>query len=60
MNKYISKFQRNVKRLLADDVENPEKKKNHIKETFNDEIGSLGIVTNGYALSDTRDSLNKK
>ena len=36
------------------------KKNNHIKETFNDEIGSLGIVTNGYALSDTRDSLNKK
>ena len=26
MNKYISKFQRGVKKLLADDFENPEKK----------------------------------
>ena len=59
MNKYICKFQRDVEKLLADDVENPEKN-NHIKETFNDEIGSLDIVTNGYALSDARDSLNTK
>ena len=59
MNKYICKFQRDVEKLLADDVENPEKN-NHIKESFNDEIGSLDIVTNGYALSDARDSLNKK
>ena len=59
MNKYICKFQRDVEKLLADDVENPEKN-NHIKETFDDEIGSLDIVTNGYALSDARDSLNTK
>ena len=26
MNKYISKFQRDVEKLLADDFENPEKK----------------------------------
>ena len=59
MNKYISKFQRDVKKLLADDFENPEKS-NHIEGAFNDLIGSLDIGTNGYALSDVRDTLSKK
>ena len=59
MNKYISKFQRDVEKLLADDFENPEKG-NHIEEAFNDVIGSLDIGTNGYALSDVGDTLNKK
>ena len=59
MSKYISKFQRDIEKLLADDFENPEKN-NHIEETFNDVIGSLDIGTNGYALSDVRDTLNKK
>ena len=59
MNKYISKFQRDVKKLLADDFENPEKS-NHIEEAFNDLIGSLDIGTNGYTLSDVRDTSSKK
>ena len=59
MNKYISKFQRDIEKLLADDFENPEKS-NHIEEAFNDVTGSLDIGTNGYALSDVRDTLNKK
>ena len=50
MNKYISKFQRDVEKLSDDDFENPEKS-NHIEEAFNDMIGSLDIDTNGYALS---------
>ena len=54
MNKYISKFQRDVEKLLADNFENPEKS-NHIEEAFNDDTG-----TNGYVLSDVRDTLNKK
>ena len=59
MNKYISKFQHGIEKLLADDFENPEKS-NHIEEAFIDVIGSLDIGTNGYALSDVRDTLNKK
>ena len=59
MNKYISKFQRDVKKLLADDFENPEKKK-HIEKVINDVIARLDIGTNGYAFSDVRDTLNKK
>ena len=59
MNKYISKFQRDVEKLLADDFENPEKS-NHIEKAFNGMIGSLDIGTNGYALSDDRDTLKKK
>ena len=59
MNKYISKFQRDIEKLLADDFENPEKC-NHTEEAFNDVTGSLDIGTNGYALSDVRDTLNKK
>ena len=59
MNKYISKFQRDVEKLLADDFENPGKL-NHIEEAFNDVINSLDISTNGDALSDVRDTLNKK
>ena len=51
MDKYISKFQRDVDKLLADDFGNPEKS-NHIEEAFNDVIDSLDIGTNGYALSD--------
>ena len=58
MNKYISKFQCNVEKLSADDFENPVKS-NH-EEAFNDMIGSLDIGTNGFALSDVRDTLNKK
>ena len=46
MNKYISKFQPGVKKLLADDFKNPEKS-DHIEEAFNDVIGSLDIGTNG-------------
>ena len=53
-NKYIRTFQRDVEKLLADDFENPEKS-NHIEEAFNDDTG-----TNGYVLSDVRDTLNKK
>ena len=45
MNKYISKFQRDVEKLLADDFENPEKS-NHIEKAFNGLIGSLDIGTN--------------
>ena len=45
MNKYISKFQRDVEKLLADDFENPEKSK-HIEKAFNGLIGSLDIGTN--------------
>ena len=59
MNKYISKFQRDVKKLLADDFENLEKG-NHIEEAFNDVIGSLDIDRNGNALSDVRETLNEK
>ena len=59
MNKYISKIQRDVEKFLAHDFENPEKS-NHIEEAFNDVIGSFDIGTNGYALSDVRDTLNKK
>ena len=59
MNKYISKFQRDVEKLLADDFENPEKKK-HIEKVINDVIARLDIGTNGYAFSDVRDTLNKK
>ena len=59
MNKYISKFKRDVENVLADDFENPEKS-NHIEEAFNDVIGTLSNGTNGYALSDVRDTLNKK
>ena len=59
MNKYISKFQRDVEKLLADDFENPEKS-NHIEEAFNDVIGRLDIGANVYALSDVQDTLNKK
>ena len=59
MNKYISNFQRDVEKLLADDSENPEKS-SHIEEAFKDVIGSLDIGTNDYALSDVRDTLNKK
>ena len=59
MSKYISKFQRHVQKLLADDFENPEKS-NHIEEVFNNLIGSLDIATNGYAFLDVRDTLNKK
>ena len=47
------------RKLLADDFENPGKL-NHIEEAFNDVIGSLDISTNGDALSDVRDTLNKK
>ena len=36
------------------------KKSNYIDEAFNDMIGSLDIGTNGYALSDDRDTLKKK
>ena len=36
------------------------KKSNYIEEAFNDMIGSLDIGTNGYALSDDRDTLKKK
>ena len=59
MNKYISKFQRDVQKLLADDFENPEKS-NHIEKAFNDVIGRLDIGTNVYALSDIQNTLNKK
>ena len=59
MNKYISKIQRDVEKFLAHNFENPEKS-NHIEEAFNDVIGSFDIGTNGYALSDVRDTLNKK
>ena len=59
MNKYISNFQRDVEKLLADDFENPEKS-SHIEEAFKDVIGSLDIGTNDYALSDVRDTLNKQ
>ena len=45
--------------MLADDFENPEKS-SHIEEAFKDVIGSLDIGTNDYALSDVRDTLNKK
>ena len=48
MKKYISKFQ-------GGDFENPEK-----SNLINNVIGSLDIVANGYALSDVRDTLNKK
>ena len=44
MNKYISKFQRDVEKLLADDFENPGNS-NHNEEAFNDVIGSLNIGT---------------
>ena len=59
INKYISKFQRDIKKLLADHFENPEKS-NHIEEAFDDVISSLDIGMNGYALSDVPDTLNKK
>ena len=59
MNKYISKFQCNIDKLSVDDFENPVKS-NHNVEAFNDVIGSLDIGTNGYALPDVRDTLNKK
>ena len=59
MNKYISKFQRDVEKLLADDFENPEKS-NHIEEAFNNLIGSLDIATNGYAFLDVRDKHETK
>ena len=36
------------------------KKSNDTEEVFNDVIGSLDIDTNGYALSNIRDTLNKK
>ena len=48
MDKYISKFQQDVKKLLADDFENLEKG------------GSLDIGRNGHAPSDVQDMLNKK
>ena len=44
INKYISKFQRDVEKLLADDFENPGNS-NHNEEAFNDVIGSLNIGT---------------
>ena len=59
MNKYISKFQCDVEKLLADDFENLEKS-NHIDENFNDVISNLDIDAKGYVLSDVRDTLNKK
>ena len=59
MNKRIRKFQCNVKKLLADDFENPEKS-NHIEKAFKDVIGSLDIGTNGYQLLDVQDMLTKK
>ena len=59
MSKYISKFQRHVQKLLADDFENPEKS-NHIEEAFNNLIGSLDIATNGYAFLDVRDKHETK
>ena len=45
--------------MSVDDFENPVKS-NHNVEAFNDVIGSLDIGTNGYALPDVRDTLNKK
>ena len=42
MNKYISKFQRDIEKLLADNFQ-------EIEEAFKDVIGSLDIGTNGYA-----------
>ena len=59
INKYISKFQCDAEKLLADNFENPEKS-NHIEEGFKEVICSLDIGMNGYALSDVGDKLNKK
>ena len=54
MNKYISKFQRDVHKLIADDFENLEKS-NHTEKAFN----LLDISANGHVLSDVRNTLSK-
>ena len=59
MNKYLKQFERGVEKLLCEDFGNRDGT-NYIKETFREIIETLTPDSNGYALSDIRDTINKK
>ena len=57
LNKYLNQFERNIEKLLAGHFGNNQET-NVIKETFDELVQTLNLDTNGYAVSDLRDTIN--
>ena len=59
MKKFLKQFERAIEKLLCENFGNKDGT-NIIKETFKEIIETLTPYSNGYALSDIRDTINKK
>lgn len=59
LNKYLNQFERDIEKLLAGNFGNNQET-NIIKEAFDELVQSLNLGTNGYAVSDLRDTINHK